>query len=396
MSDYLSKLESNIWKFTLFLITRKRIYTAILSVYFLTIPDTTAQTIGLISLVGNLAGFLFEVPSGYISDKLGHKLTLVTSQVILVTSTFLFFIAEDVSSLILGAIFLSVSHSFQSGTSKAFMHDTLIALKRDDEYTKVMGKAHSIGFFIPVFFTALIPFSIEISYQTPFLLTLIFDLIGLWAVTSLVSPKHSDEHRKEVNETKFTQVVKEGYRLGYFKYAVFASLLGGILFSLSSFRAPYQEEVGLLVIWFGVLHGLGRVMASAMLIFSGQIKDHFDNILNLYRFQIILFFILIFLLGITINPWAIASIFIIINAFQWGLVEVSDGFIVDIIRHSKFKATLLSFKSQTKALVDAFSGIILGTVIVMTSYQETFIYLAITFVVIMLPLFLFIQKKHKY
>ena len=52
----------NFWKFLLVYVTNKRTYTPILSLYLLSMPDTTSKTIGLIFLIGQLTGVFFEVP----------------------------------------------------------------------------------------------------------------------------------------------------------------------------------------------------------------------------------------------------------------------------------------------------------------------------------------------
>ncbi|MFT7645180.1 MAG: MFS family permease [Candidatus Paceibacteria bacterium] len=96
-----ANLQSNIWKFAITLVANKRVFAAFMSVYYLTIPDTTAQTIGLIFLVGNLAGFVFEIPSGYLSDKLGHKEALVLAGFLMLVSSSFFLLATDVAFLML-------------------------------------------------------------------------------------------------------------------------------------------------------------------------------------------------------------------------------------------------------------------------------------------------------
>jgi len=108
-------LKHNIWKYTLILIANKRIFVAILGAYYLTIPGVTPKIIGSILLAGSLSGFLFEIPSGYMSDKIGHKLTLVISRVLMLVSTIFFLVANNITFLIIGAIFLSASIAFQSG-----------------------------------------------------------------------------------------------------------------------------------------------------------------------------------------------------------------------------------------------------------------------------------------
>lgn len=129
-----------------------------ISAYYLTIPDTTAQTVGLIFLAGNLAGFLFEIPSGYISDKFGHKETLVLAGFLMLVSSSFFLLATDVVFLILGSAFMSIGQAFRSGTFSAFMHETLRGLGKEDQYTEIMGKVRSAGFGVPIIFAVLAPF----------------------------------------------------------------------------------------------------------------------------------------------------------------------------------------------------------------------------------------------
>ena len=125
-----SPLESNIWKYFLYSATHRRHYIILLSIFFLTLPNTHAQQIGLYSAIGCLVSFLIEIPSGYISDIFGHKRTLVMSTIFMLSSTTLFAFANSLTYFIFGSIFLSLGFAFSSGTNAAFMHETLVALNR--------------------------------------------------------------------------------------------------------------------------------------------------------------------------------------------------------------------------------------------------------------------------
>ena len=391
---YLKALESNIWKFTIILIANKRIFAAILGAYYLTIPNVTAQTIGLILLCGNIAGFIFEIPSGYLSDKLGHKQAIVLSRTLLMVSTFLFLVAENTLFLILGAVMLSIGWAFFSGTGAAFMHETLRGLGREDDYAKVMGKASSIGFAIPIIFMVLVPFLVSVSFKTPFAMALVVDVVGIVTALSLTSPKVTPEEVKEINATNFKQVIHEGYNLGFFRYAFFGSLIAATTFSLGIFRAPYQLLLEIPVIWFGVLFGIGRAIASLMLAYSGQLKNYFGNIVSFFKFQVILYTLLIILLAATINPWFVGGIFILINGFQWGLSQVGKGFKLEIIRQSKFKATLLSTQSQITNIFNGVFSFALGLVIENSTYQIAFFALAGFFLLTSVPMYWYIKRKY--
>jgi len=158
MFNNFNSLESNIWKYTLMLIANKRVFVAIFSAYYLTVPDSTVKTVGIILFFGTISGFLFEIPSGYLSDKMGHKKAIVLSRLLIFFSTLTLLVANTTWLMILGSVLLSISHSFLSGTGTAFMHETLRGLNREKEYSKVMGKVSAIGFAVPIPLMVLTPF----------------------------------------------------------------------------------------------------------------------------------------------------------------------------------------------------------------------------------------------
>ncbi|MEK7547167.1 MAG: MFS transporter [Patescibacteria group bacterium] len=386
-------LQANVWKYTLLLISNKRVFVAILGAYYLTIPGVTPQWIGTILLAGSLAGFLFEIPSGYVSDKIGHKKALVISRALMLISTILFLVADKIIFLVLASIFMSVSNAFHSGTGSAFMHETLRGLNREKDYSRIMGKVSSIGFAVPIILMVLIPFLVSISYKIPFVISLVIDLIGLFTAISLVKPSVPQENIEEINATDFRQVMREGYHLKFFRFAVFSGIIGGMLIGVSAFRAPYQLIMEIPVIWFGVFFGIGRALASLMLAYSGKIKELTNNIYHFYKLQLVLYSILILILGTVSVPWVVVIVFIVVNAFQWGLSQADTGYLLEIIRTSKFKATLLSVCSQIDKAFMAISGFGLGFAIERLSYSLGFLYLGIAFVALLLPLYLYIIKN---
>jgi len=387
------KLQSNIWKYAVLLVANKRIFVAILGAYYLTIPGVTPKIIGTILLMGNLSGFLFEIPSGYVSDKIGHKQALIISRIAMLISTTFFLFANNIILLILGSIFLSAGFAFMSGTGSAFMHETLRGLKRENEYTKIMGKLASIGFAIPILLMVTVPFLVGISYKAPFAIALVIDVVGFLMAISLVVPDVSQEHVEEVGTTNFKQVLQEGYRLNFFSLALFSGIISGILFAVGGFRAPYQSFLEIPVIWYGVFFGMGRALASLMLAYSGKIRKIF-TIPSFYGTQLVIFTFFIFVLGLISTWWIVVLAFLIINAFSWGLSKIDEGYQLEVIKSSKFKATLLSAGSQIEQVFAAIAGFGGGFVIEKVSYQHGFLYLGIIFFVTLLPIYLYIVSRY--
>jgi MFS family permease len=377
------------------LIANKRVFVAIFSAYYLTVPDSTVKTVGIILFFGTISGFLFEIPSGYLSDKMGHKKAIVLSRLLIFFSTLTLLVANTTWLMILGSVLLSISHSFLSGTGTAFMHETLRGLNREKEYSKVMGKVSAIGFAVPIPLMVLTPFLVSIDFKTPFLIALMLDFISLMVAITFVKPPVSQEQVDEINTTNFKQVIKEGYGLSYFQYGIFSAIIGGFLFSTSNFRPVYQLALEIPVIYYGVFVGIGRALVSLMLAYSGRIKDRF-NIYTFCRFKLILYASFLIILSITANPIVVVVIFIVLNGFQWGLMEVERGFTMEIIKNSNFKATLMSATAQIHQIVTALVSLSLGYVIAQSSYQIGFLYLAVAYIIILLPIYLYMRKANKF
>lgn len=117
--------------------------------------------------------------------------------------------------------------------------------------------------------------------------------------------------------------------------------------------------------------GIGRLVASVLLSFSGRIKE-FTTRKTFYLFEIVYFSFLVICLGFVKNPWVIASLFIVINAFKFGLSHVSNSYLIDIIHGSRFKATLLSVTAQMDSLVAGAAGFLFGVGVTYFSYTTSF------------------------
>ncbi len=161
------KLKSNIWKYFLLILTNRRNYVPILALYFLTLPNTTARQIGLYIGIGWFAGFLLEIPSGYLSDKWGHKKTLILAKFSLLLSTLFFIFGNSLPYFIIGSSLIAFGFAFTSGTSGAFLHNTLIGLKKEKDYGEIKGKIRAKASLISAGMILLLPLLTKISLIMP-------------------------------------------------------------------------------------------------------------------------------------------------------------------------------------------------------------------------------------
>jgi hypothetical protein len=88
---------------------------------------------------------VLEVPSGWFSDRVGRKATLLVSAVTLVASYAIFCVADSFVLLAAAQMAIAVSVAFNSGTDSAFLFDTLAAEGRAHEMGKMEGRAQAAG-----------------------------------------------------------------------------------------------------------------------------------------------------------------------------------------------------------------------------------------------------------
>jgi MFS family permease len=394
-SQFLSKsLEGNIWKYTFFSICNKRSFIPILSAFYLSIEGVTAVHIGYLTAIGALVSFIFEIPSGYMADKIGHKMTLIMSRFLMVISSLGFIFADSFLVLAIASSLFGLAFTFHSGTGSAFMHETFKGLDREKDFTSVMGKIHSIGFAVPAVLSLLVPFLVLISDRAPFVFTLILDIVALLISISFSDPKVKDEHVFMLDQISLKKAVKEGFKTHYFRLKILGSILLGAMIGMSPFRAAYQLELGVPVVYYGILFSIGRLLASLLLAYNGKIKEYL-TLHTFYLFRIGLFFSIFLALGFFEDPVIVVSILIFMNAMTWGFSGIGTGFTMEIIGGSRYKSTLISINSQINHLVAIFIGLLFGVFVEVFSYSQAYLYSGILLCTALMFIYIFCLKGFK-
>jgi hypothetical protein len=272
------------------------------------------------------------------------------------------------------------------------MHETLRSVGKENEYGKIMGKSKFLGFAIPLLISSTVPFLMAINVKLPFIVGLIMDLLGLIVSLSFVSPTTSAIKIEEWGLKNFKAILVEGNKLGYLKYALYSGVMGGLLYSISSFRGPYQESAGVAVIYFGIFFAAGRLFASFLLWNSSWMMKYF-NLKRFYFWQTATYIIIFLILGLTSNPIIVITLFAIQNGLRWGLTELEDSYLLPLIKESRNKATILSVGAQADKLFGGIVSPLIGWLIYTFSYQMGMLYFAILLAGISIPMYLIIFLK---
>lgn len=143
---FITGLESNIWKYYVFqFLLNLQLWWPIWIIY---LTEERGLTLGQVTLIDVPFWFsiiLLQVPAAALSDRIGRKPTLIASAATMGLAVSLFGLASSFPLLLVSYLIWGISFSLLFGTESAFVFDSLKALGRDAEYTKVYGRAWGLA-----------------------------------------------------------------------------------------------------------------------------------------------------------------------------------------------------------------------------------------------------------
>jgi len=93
-----------------------------------------------------LAVVLLEVPSGYFSDRIGRRVTLLIATLAWIAAGITFTLATGFALFAVAQLMLAVGMAFNSGTDSSLLFDSLAALGREDEIAEHEARGQARGF----------------------------------------------------------------------------------------------------------------------------------------------------------------------------------------------------------------------------------------------------------
>ncbi|MCB0327744.1 MAG: MFS transporter [Bdellovibrionales bacterium] len=152
---------------------------------------------------------IFEVPSGYFSDRYGRKLTLIIACIAFVISHGIFYLSHQFWTLLLAQVGLAIGFSFYSGTNHSLLYDSLTYLGREEEFGLREQSANSIGLFCRSLACILGGLVAMYGLENPYGLTAITSLLALGVCFCFIEPQKDDGDIKpgaSITKDFFTQI----------------------------------------------------------------------------------------------------------------------------------------------------------------------------------------------
>ena len=386
-------IQSNIWKLYVVQGLRSMFFMVPILILFFQDYGLSMQEILLLQSIFALGIIMFEIPSGYFSDVIGRKKTIISGCILGFIGLSIYSIAHEFWGFLIGELIIGFGMSLLSGTDSAMLYDTLVEIHKKDTYKKTEGKIMAMNSIAESFSSVVGGGVALISLKVPLYIEMITAFLAIVFAFTLIEPKRQKYENKNGAMQEIFNIIK--YSVYKNKKLIWLIIYTGIIgasFSVVMWMIqPYFKLVGVPLEYFGVLWAVFTLSIGMFAVLS----DYFEKIVGKS-------ILLILLTGVSIIGYIVLSIFqslwvvifFLLFYFTIGISTPLVRYYININITSDKRATVLSFKSLVGRLLFIIIGPFIGWVNDMYSLPMAFMISGLIFSVLGIIALLFLYK-HK-
>jgi MFS family permease len=336
---------------------------------------------------------LMEVPSGYFSDKLGRRKTMILGCLFYLIAYLFFSFGYGYWQIGIGELFWGIGVSFLSGTDSALLFESLRVNNDLGKYKKIEGKAVSIGNvseasagIIGGIFAG---FMIELPMYIQCLTTL---MVLIYAF------KLRDTQEASQRRTSFKHDFK---KLVFHKLKrnpiLFWTLISSSIFGLTTLSYAWMAQPLFLhheipIKWFGILWTILNLTVAL----GSRFAHLLDEIMQshvIFAIILLTFVFCTYSTGLTDNLWGVGLILFLVYLFRGIGTPLYRAYILEFTDDYD-RATLLSIRNLIIRLFFGISSFFLGFVCDWYSIKTAFQLLCIPVLIgLLIEIILYFKTK---
>lgn len=347
------KLTRNIRLFGIYKVFTKRVFLPLTTIYATQQAGLNIQQIGLAASAGSLLSLLCDTPTGYWADIHGRKKSAQVGSALAALASLVYVFSTNFTGILLATLLMAIGYSFLIGSMEALIHDSLIVLKREEDYAKLASRAQSLGLVGNAALVSLIPLLYPIDRRLPFVASVIAYLALLGIASLLVEPKIP--HDPEAEKRKFIRTVRRILT----KKTVLFFLCVGFVYAIGTGTSDVFNlafiELKLDPKYLGIVFGGASIVGAVIGFWVHHLKKlsfrqyaTFDLLINLLPF---------IAFGIFRSLPLAIGVFII-NFALWRYEQIMyQHYVLQIYGTNRYKATLLSLMINFRSFNEVWIGI---------------------------------------
>jgi predicted MFS family arabinose efflux permease len=233
-----------------------------------------------------LVAVLLEFPSGYVADRLGHRLSLLVGAVLWVLGWCLYVRAEDFSGAVVAESLLAAGLAFFSGADAALLYESLERDERPGEYVRWEGRGRAAGQVCEAASSAIGGWLYAIAPRLPFAAQIPTAIAALGIALALRDDRKRGAEKGEDRAVDGSVPSSRSHltrALAVLRFAgahrrLRAAFALSVSLSISSFVMvwliqPYLQARGVPAAWLGPLWAFANLWLAGASLLSGRIAD---------------------------------------------------------------------------------------------------------------------------
>ncbi len=311
-------------------------FLAWLPVFFLYFSSfLSLRDVLLLESIYYIAVVILEVPTGYFSDLVGRKKTLVLGAIFLCLACIFYFIGMNFFILVIGQILFALHMSFVSGTNTVFHFESLRALDMGEQYGDREAVVQKYG-MLAGGTSALAGGAIAIiGLRWVYVVTFIVAMIALFVTLRFKEPKHDISEQKAMenimNQLRSTVSFLRIRPLGWI--FVFYMVIFAATHVPYEFYQPYLQILSDRQLLFGisvpVLSGIIYAGARYFGAFGAAYSMVWSRKLGLSNFLLLALLCInfvVFVMGITLS--SVLIFIVLLRSLPWAAIKAPVNAII--------------------------------------------------------------------
>ncbi len=214
---------------------------------------------------------ILEVPTGYLSDCLGHKVVIFGGVLFKIISIYLLLFIESRFIFVCCALSFAIADSLLSGSISALLYESLLRSKKEDDYIKIIRSTRATSMTILALVSLISSVLYELNPSLPIIATCVSMTISLFYVMSFINIKAEGNKESNKNRLSVSYLKSSFKRLIPLILIVILSICYNIVFSnMNFFAQEYMTVNNISYRYFGVVFFANNI-TSAFFIKYGNI-----------------------------------------------------------------------------------------------------------------------------
>ena len=376
--DY-KKSKRSIFLYYIYALLTSCVFSRGIFMLFLAYKGLDVAQIGIYQMLVQISMSVFEIPTGYIGDRIGKIKSLQIGVIILAVYCWMMIVLNHPIALISLGVVEGVGYTFLSGSDSALLYELLKNTRREQDYLKLNARLQSLQSILIGVTIAIGAVIISWSWNAVYGITAICLIGALIALIPISEPTIQCENKDNDSidrKSKIKSIVSYSNIFVFLICVIGFSCFDGISGSYYNYNQILFQQNNIPVLLIGVFFSASYFLASAAYLFASwlaKIVSKKQVVFLMIMLQGILFLVLAFTRQMIF--------FVIISAiccFIPEIVYILADSIIQAYIQSKYRATILSVISMFRSLTSAISYSILGAVINRTNTTGFMIFMALS------------------